>query len=82
LAGLVDIETFLARVQPRKRFRNLYWGRDLIDALDGPLIEHPEAAPRKPCVAMEVNARRKEETKKNSSGQLGRLNPADYRNLR
>ena len=44
LDGLIDVETFLARTNPRKRFKSCYWGADLIYAMNAPLPEE-KAAP-------------------------------------
>ena len=33
LGDRVGVETFLVRLRPVRRFKNLYWGQDLLDAL-------------------------------------------------
>ena len=33
LDGRVTVDTFLVRLRPVRRFKNLYWGQDLLDAL-------------------------------------------------
>lgn len=50
LEGIMDVETFLQRIRPRKRYKSAWWGQDLIDALNGPLEEERMAARRR-CVA-------------------------------
>lgn len=33
LGEQLSVDTFLARLRPTRRFKNLYWGQDLLDAL-------------------------------------------------
>ncbi len=37
LDGLMDVETFLLRISPRRRYKSAWWGQDLIEALNGSL---------------------------------------------
>lgn len=34
LGDAITVERFLERVSPYKRFKNLYWGKDLIDGIN------------------------------------------------
>jgi len=33
LDGLMDVQSFPQRINPRKRYKSAWWGQDLIDAL-------------------------------------------------
>lgn len=86
LAGIVDIDRFLARIKPRKCFKSAYWGRDLIQALDQAPdmdeVERPHAVQNE-LLAIDIHqiANRKAEAaasiEKCPAG-LEPLNPKEY----
>lgn len=79
LEGIIEIETFLLRVQPRKRFKRAYWGQDLIDGMNTSGLIGDVEPHRIDESFMQVKSRK---CGKQPSSGLGRLHPKDYRNLR
>jgi len=54
LQGLMDVATFLQRINPRKRYKAAWWGEDLIAALNA---QPPEE--RRVAMSSRLAARRK-----------------------
>ena len=58
-AGLMDVETFLSRTQPKKRFKSAWWGEDLIQAVNSaPALGEGKPAEVAPALGPIGKARR------------------------
>lgn len=79
----LHVNTFIARVRPAKRFGSLFWGRDLIDAIDAaPLLREGRvetAAKVGQCLSSARTGDRGQGAKpRKSSGKIGGIfDPAD-----
>lgn len=71
LAGIVSLDQFILRVNPKRAFKHGFWGRDLIEALD----RMEGLGPNDPAIPERRRVREKLDRGLTSSRRRGRERP-------